>query len=77
MPTEVVAPLLARVPEAPTGQLFRVEAPRDHTWKDHPHDFDSFVCARCGEMTVQSYGRILGDEKVCIPCQQQALGRQA
>ncbi|MDZ7754754.1 MAG: FmdE family protein [Gammaproteobacteria bacterium] len=77
VPAEVVEPLMARVLETPTEQLFQIEGPRDQIWQDHPHDFDSFVCDHCGEMTVQSYGRILGNEKVCIPCQQKALGRQA
>lgn len=34
--------------------------------------FAGFVCDRCGEMTVEGYGRPLGDKKVCIACYEQA-----
>jgi formylmethanofuran dehydrogenase subunit E len=31
------------------------------------------VCDRCGEMVVERYGRVVGDRRACIPCQEALL----
>lgn len=76
VPLEVVEPLIAQVMGAPDekilkiGDIERRELPR-------PQDaFDSFVCEQCGDMVVEKYGRVAGDRKVCIPCQQEMLQRR-
>ncbi len=35
--------------------------------------FASFTCERCGDMVVEKYGRVFGDRRVCILCQQELL----
>jgi formylmethanofuran dehydrogenase subunit E len=75
VPPEVVEPLVQRVLGMSEEELLNVGPVRERTWKDVPHSFDGFVCELCGEMTVEPYGRLLAEKKVCIPCQQKALGR--
>ncbi|MPM71199.1 hypothetical protein SDC9_118162 [bioreactor metagenome] len=33
-----------------------------------PHDFNTFICADCGEVAVERYARIKNGKVVCIPC---------
>ncbi|MGQ9490393.1 MAG: TraR/DksA C4-type zinc finger protein [Anaerolineae bacterium] len=33
-----------------------------------PHDFNTFFCAECGEVTVERYARVKNGRIVCIPC---------
>jgi len=33
-----------------------------------PHDFDTIICAECGEVTVECYARVKHGQIVCIPC---------
>jgi len=68
VPAEVVDPLVERVMNAPVEQLFDVGEVHDHAWTELPHTFASFRCDHCGEMTVEGYGRPLGDGHVCQPC---------
>jgi len=72
VPSDVVQPLVERVLSAPEEQLLTIGAVHEHLFEEPPHSFDSFVCELCGEMTVEPYGRILGDKKVCIPCRESA-----
>lgn len=72
VPAEVVDPLVERVMNAPAAQLYTVSAVFERRWEEPAHSFDSFVCERCGEMTVEPYGRLLGEQRVCIPCREQA-----
>jgi len=74
VPPEVVDQLLERVMNAPEDQLLKVGEVFERKWEDVPHSFDSFVCELCGEMTVEPYGRVLGDKKVCIPCRESNMG---
>lgn len=72
VPSEVVDPLIQKVMTAPEDQLLNVGEVFEKQWQDPPHSFDGFKCDMCGEMTVEPYGRILGDKKVCIPCRERA-----
>ncbi|RMG56190.1 MAG: tRNA CCA-pyrophosphorylase [Acidobacteria bacterium] len=73
VPPEVVEPLIERVMSAPDEQILNIGEVHNYSWEDPPHSFSSFVCDRCGEMVAEPYGRILGDEKVCIPCREAAV----
>ncbi len=73
VPDEVVEPMVARVMNAPNEQVLRVSEVFVYKLEKKPHTFSGFVCDRCGEMTVESYGRPLGDQKVCQPCFEKAL----
>jgi len=74
VPLEVVQPLVDRVMGAPdekllsVGEIFTYEIPHK------PHSFAGLVCDGCGEMVVEGYARIVGDKKVCIPCQERLTG---
>lgn len=76
VPDEVVAPLVERVMNAPEGALLNVGEVFEYKVEEPPHSFDGFVCESCGEMTVEPYGRIRGEKKVCIPCYEKMTGRK-
>lgn len=75
VPADVVDPLVEKVMTAPDEQILDIGEVFSFAWSDPPHSFDSFVCDVCGEMTVEPYGRVLGDKKVCIPCRQEHAAR--
>ena len=72
VPPEIVEPLIEQVMTVPDRTLFTVGGPFDYRLPGKVQSFVSFVCDRCGEMTVEGYGRPLGDKKVCIPCYDEA-----
>lgn len=73
VPAAVVDPLVERVMQAPEEQLFTVSDILPYHEVEPPHSFVTFVCDLCGEMTVEPYGRLLGDRRVCIPCREKAV----
>jgi formylmethanofuran dehydrogenase subunit E len=73
VPDDVVQPLVDRVMNAPDEQLLSISDIFDYDVPPKHDSFAGFVCDRCGEMTVEGYGRLLGDEKVCIPCHEKAM----
>ena len=75
VPPEIVEPLVEKVLNAPENQLIAVGEVFEHKIQDVPHSFESFVCASCGEMVSEPYGRLLGDKKVCIPCRRKETGQ--
>ena len=74
VPPEVVQPLLDKVLGATADQLLNIGEVHARTWRDRPHSFEGFLCELCGEMTVEPYGRVLGDKRVCIPCEEKSIG---
>ncbi len=38
------------------------------------YSFDGLVCDACGEMVVEGYARLAGEQRVCIPCHEQLTG---
>jgi len=75
VPAEVVDPLVEKVMNAPQEQMLDIGEVFDRPWTEPAHSFDSFVCEMCGEMTVEPYGRVLGDKKVCIACREKSVGK--
>lgn len=73
VPDEAVEPLVQGVMNAPDGKILNIGEVFDFQVEHKPHSFAGFVCDRCGEMTVEGYGRPLGNQKVCIPCYKDAL----
>lgn len=61
-------PLVQKVMSAPDKMLLSVSKVFDYQYQDQPHSFDGFVCEECGEMVVESYGRVRGDKKLCQDC---------
>jgi formylmethanofuran dehydrogenase subunit E len=76
VPDEVVDPLIAQVLNAPEDRLFALSDVFDYEVPAKVENFNSFVCDRCGEMVVEPYGRVVGTQKVCIPCQEQLLAAE-
>lgn len=37
-----------------------------------PHDFNTHICEKCGEVMVERYTRIKNGKKVCIPCSEES-----
>ena len=68
VPTEVSEPLIATVMGAPEEKLVKVSGIFKRELEPPKEAFDGFVCEECGEMTVERYGRIKGNKKVCIDC---------
>ena len=68
VPADVIEPLVEKVMGAPDGMLLSVGEVFDYDWKDPKHSFSSFECDECHEMVVEGYGRIAGEQHVCIPC---------
>jgi len=75
VPPEVAQPLVDRVLNAPEDRLIAIGEVFEYKTQDAPHSFDSFICAICGEMVAEPYGRLLDDKKVCIPCRHRATGQ--
>jgi formylmethanofuran dehydrogenase subunit E len=72
VPAPVVEPLIEKVMNAPDEALLNISKPFDSPLPKKVESFAGFVCDLCGEMTVEGYGRPLGDEKVCLPCYEKA-----
>lgn len=68
VPDEVVEPLVQKVINAPDEMLLNISDVFDYNLEPKKDSFAGFVCENCGEMTVEEYGRIKGDKKVCIDC---------
>ena len=77
VPQEVVMPLVEHVMNAPQDELLAVGQIQEYDWQEPTHSFEGFVCEMCQEMTVEPYGRLLGDKKVCIPCRKTATEQGA
>jgi len=74
VPPEVVEPLVERVMSAPDAALLSVGPIFKYDIPHRPHSFSSLVCDECGEMVVEGYARVVGDKRVCIPCQERLTG---
>ena len=68
VPQEIVEPVIEQVLSTPEEQLFTVSEVFDYEAPSGAETFHTFLCDRCGDMVVESYGRVIGSHKVCIPC---------
>ncbi|OYV69733.1 MAG: tRNA CCA-pyrophosphorylase, partial [Deltaproteobacteria bacterium 21-66-5] len=73
VPDDVVAPLIEKVLSAPDDALFSVSDVFPYEATGGEESFASVVCARCGEMVVERYARVVSGKTVCIPCQDALL----
>ncbi len=73
VPPEVVEPLIEQVMEAPDEKILAIGDIETRELPRRVEAFDSFVCEECGDMVVEKYGRVVGDRRLCIPCQQGLL----
>ena len=77
VPPAAVEPLVERVMAAPDEKLVSVGEIFPYTIPHRPHSFSSLVCDHCGEMVVEGYARLVGDQRVCIPCQEKLTGARS
>lgn len=73
VPEHVVEPLIEMVMNAPDEQILSIGKTHKQEVPPKKESFEGFVCDICGEMTVEGYGRPLGEKKVCHPCYEKAL----
>ena len=76
VPDAVVDPLIRQVMGAPEEAILNIGRPFPMDTGNPAETFESFVCAECGEMVAEKYGRVIGERKVCIPCQENLLVRK-
>jgi len=76
VPADVVEPLIDQVMNAPEDKILKVGEVFNKVLEKPNEGFASFVCERCGDMVVEKYGRVVGDQKVCIPCQKILTGAE-
>lgn len=58
---------------APDDMLMTISDVFKYKVENKPHSFSGFVCDACSEMTVEGYGRPLGDKTVCQACYDKAF----
>jgi len=73
VPDTVVDPLIRQVMETPEDAILAIGALFPTNGNKPSETFASFVCDRCGETVIEKYGRIVGERRVCIPCQEKVL----
>ncbi len=72
VPEDVVEPLIQQVMSAPEEQILSVGAEFRMELGKAGETFATRPCDACGEMVVDRYLRVLGDKRVCIPCEEKA-----
>lgn len=73
VPDEVVEPLIQQVMSAPQEQILQVGPEFRTQLEKKDESFATRPCDVCGDMVAEKYLRVLGDQRVCIPCQEKAL----
>lgn len=67
----LVEPLIEHILGVPAETLFLIEeVQQGQPPAAHPHDFNTVICAECGEVVVERYARVKQGKIVCIPCAQ-------
>ena len=72
VPDEVVQPLIDKVMAAPAEALFKIGEVQEYREERKAESFQTFVCEECGELVVETYGRLKQGKRVCIPCAERA-----
>ena len=73
IPRAVVDPLIEQVMNAPEERILLVGPETKVTVESGGEAFATAACDACGEMVVEKYLRVLGEKRVCIPCQEKTL----
>jgi formylmethanofuran dehydrogenase subunit E len=70
---QLVEPLVEAVLSDPDEALFEI-GPVEQVVPPaaRPHDFNTVLCTKCGEVTVERYARVKNSEILCIPCAEKA-----
>lgn len=66
---DLVTPLVDFILTSPAEKLFDIgNVTEGIPLKGRPHDFNTVICAVCGETTVERYARVKDGKIVCMPC---------
>ena len=70
---ELAEPLVTAMLSDPDEALFVIEPVKEGSVPTRrPHDFNTIICAACGEVTVERYARVKNGGIVCMPCAKKA-----
>mgnify|MGYP001278469181 CR=1 FL=1 len=70
---ELIEPAMDFILEESTANLFNVSPVQEvKVTPGRAHDFNTIICAECGEVAVERYGRIKNGKVVCMPCAEKA-----
>jgi len=69
----LVDPAVEFILAEPVEKLFKIAPVAEvKVTPGRAHDFNTFICAECGEVAVERYARIKNGKVVCMPCSQNA-----
>jgi formylmethanofuran dehydrogenase subunit E len=70
---ELIEPAMDFILEESTVNLFNIGPVQEvKVTPGRAHDFNTIICAECGEVAVERYGRIKNGKVVCMPCAEKA-----
>ena len=70
---ELIEPAMDFILEESTANLFNIGPVQEvKVTPGRAHDFNTIICAECGEVAVERYGRIKNGKVVCMPCAEKA-----
>jgi formylmethanofuran dehydrogenase subunit E len=65
----LVEPNIDFILDAATEDLFKIGlVTKIKLPVGRPHDFNTIICAECGEVAVERYARVKNGQIVCMPC---------
>jgi len=66
---ELIEPAMDFILCEPTETLFNIGPVQEvKLTPGRPHDFNTVICAECGEVAVERYARVKNGKVVCMPC---------
>lgn len=70
---ELIEPAMDFILCEPTEKLFNIGPVQEVKLSPgRPHDFNTVICAECGEVAVERYARVKNGKVVCMPCAEKA-----
>lgn len=69
---ELIDPAIDFILAEPDEMLFTISPVQEiRLTPGRPHDFNTHICEKCGEIMVERYARIKDGKTLCIPCAEQ------
>jgi len=66
---ELIEPAMDFILEESTENLFNIGPVQEiKGTPGRAHDFNTIICAECGEVAVERYARVKNGKVVCMPC---------
>jgi formylmethanofuran dehydrogenase subunit E len=71
---ELIEPAMDFILAEATENLFKVGPVQEvKRTPGRAHDFNTIICAECGEVAVERYARVKNGKVVCMPCAEKSL----